>query len=172
MFRTALMLSAVSAAVTLTAVRAEDPKPNAPYSDAAFMTKAANCCSCCMQALELAATNAKSEAVRKLAKVMQEDHKKTKERLDAAAKTTSQTLPAKLDAEHQKCIDTLKAAKDEEFDKAFLAETIKGHETAIKEFKQAKAETKDEGVKEFVVATLPILEKHLDIAKKIQAAGQ
>jgi putative membrane protein len=169
MFRTALMVAAVAA---LTSVQAQDRKPDAPYSDAAFVTKAANCCSCTMQALELAATNGKSEAVRKFAKNMIDDHKKTKEKLDAAAKTTSQSIPDKLDAEHQKCIDTLKGLKDEEFDKAFLAETIKGHEKAITEFKQAKAETKDEAVKEFVVATLPMLEKHLDIAKKIQAAGR
>lgn len=169
MFRSALMIAAVAA---LTSVQAQDRKPDAPYSDAAFMAKAAGCCDCTMQTLELAATNAKTEAVRKLAKTMIDDHKKTKELLTAAAKTTSQTIPTKLDAEHQKCIDTLKGLKDEAFDKAFLAETIKGHEKAIVEFKQAKEQTKDEAVKDFVASTLPIFEKHLDIAKKIQANGR
>ena len=168
MMRTALILAAATGMAT---ARAEDRKPDAPYTDAAFVAMAAGCCDGGMQAAELATTNAKSDAVKAFAKRMIADHKKTGEKL-AAAQKTSQSGATKLTAEHQKCLDTLRGLKGDEFDTYFMTETVKGHEMAVKEFKRAKAETKDEAVKDFAASTLPILEKHLDIAKKIQADGK
>ena len=167
MMRTALILAAAGMATA----RAEDRKPDAPYTDAAFVAMAASCCDGGMKAAELATTNAKSDAVKVFAKRMIEDHKKTGEKL-AAAQKTSQSGATKLTDECQKCLDKLRDLKGEEFDAYFMTETVKGHEMAVKEFKRAKAETKDEAVKDFVASTLPILEKHLDIAKKIQADGK
>jgi len=125
-----------------------------------------------IEASKLALANAKSDAVKKFAQMVIDDHAKASEMLTQAAEKSGTKLPTKPTAEHQKCIDRLTGLKAEEFDKAYLFENVKGHEMAVKEFKRAKAESKDDAVKGFASKMLPTLEKHLDIVKKIQADGK
>jgi putative membrane protein len=120
----------------------------------------------------LAVTNAKSEAVRKFGQMMVDEHKKANEKLMEVAQKAGLTVTAKPTAEHQKCLDKLKDLKGAEFDKEYMTEQVKGHEIAVREFKRAKAEATDSGVKDFASKSLSTLEKHLDIAKKILADGK
>ena len=172
MLRTTLILAAVAGMATVRADDDKKPPADAPYSDATFVKEAGCCYAAVMQSCELATTNAKSQAVKALAARIKEDHKKTADEWMKAAEKTGVAAKPALDEEHQKCLTKLKGLEGAAFDKEFLAETIKGHEMAVKKFKQASKMTKNDAVKEFAADTLPILEKHLDIARKVQADGK
>jgi len=168
MLRTLFLL--VAALTGMAAVRADDVKVAKPaeeaYTDASFVANAASCNMLEVQLGQLAATKAKSEAVKKYAEMMVEDHRKASEQIAKLAEKATLTVPTKLNAEHQKCFDTLK--DNENFDKEYITGSIKSHEMGVKAFKRAIAESKDAGIKEFALKYLPILESHLEQAKKLQ----
>lgn len=161
------------AAVTGLAVAGGDDKkpPLAPHNDIDFVTMAASGNMLEVKLGQLAATRAKTEGVKQFARRMVEDHTKANEQLAKAAEKAGMALPAKLAAEHQKCLDKF-ASDDVDFDRLYLTENIKGHEMAVAAFKRASAVSKDPGIKDYAVKTLPILESHLQAAKKLKGTDK
>lgn len=173
---------ALAAGVLLTAgAGAEDRKPadkvekkddKAYTTDADFLAKAAQCGMHEVEEGKLAVANAKSEDVKKFGQQMIDDHKKANEALMATAKAAGVTVPDKADAEHKKHIDMLKDLKGEEFDRAFVKHAVEDHQKAVECFTQASKEAKSAEVKKFAADTLPTLEKHLEMAKKLDKGSK
>lgn len=142
-------------------------KDDKPYTDAEFVKKAANCGMHEVELGKLAAAQGKSEEVKKFGQKMVDDHMKANDELKVAAKKANLEVPTKIDDEHQKHIDRLKPLKGDEFDKAYIKHTIEDHEKAVAALTTASKEAKDAGIKEFATKTLPVVQKHLDEAKKL-----
>lgn len=59
--------------------------------------------------------------------------------------------------------------RDESFDKAYANNQVKAHEDTVALFKKEAASSDNAELKAFAQQTLPTLEHHLDMAKKLQA---
>ena len=139
-----------------------------PFDDATFVATAGSSGLHEVELAKLATTQAKNEAVRKFAETLHTDHMKANEELKKAATDAGLAVPEKMNAEHQKVVDTFKDYKGDNFDSDFMKHMIAGHEKSIDLFKRASKEAKDQKLKDFAAKTLPVIQAHLDAAKKIE----
>ena len=117
---------------------------------------------------QLAQTKARSDAVKKFATTLVEDHTKANEQLKAAAKDAGIPVPDKMLDVHQKHVEFFKEYKGTNFDADFVKHEITDHEKAIALFTRASKEAKNPKIKAFAAKTLPTLQNHLEQAKKLQ----
>jgi putative membrane protein len=64
-------------------------------------------------------------------------------------------------------MERLKSASGADFDRAFSKTMVDDHKKDITAVKTAMAQTADPKLKGLLKSTLPVLEKHLDIAKQL-----
>jgi putative membrane protein len=62
----------------------------------------------------------------------------------------------------------LKAKKGADFDRAYIADQVKGHREAVRLFSRAAKNAKDAEVKSYAEKTLPTLKHHLEMAESLQ----
>ena len=122
-----------------------------------------------VQAGRLAAEKGQSDAVKQFGQQMVDAHTKTTEELTGIVKTKNLKveIPSTLDAKHQKLIDDLNSASADNFDKAYAKQQVDAHQEAVDLFKKYGAKGDDPDVKQFAEKTLPIIQHHLDEAKKL-----
>jgi putative membrane protein len=84
-----------------------------------------------IKASELALEAASKDSTNEFAQHMIADHTEAGEEIVPAAKAEKVTLPTSLDKEHQAKRNALKSADKADFDKKYLAEQLKAHETAV-----------------------------------------
>ncbi|HJZ53927.1 MAG TPA: DUF4142 domain-containing protein [Gemmataceae bacterium] len=150
------------------ATSGEDRKPApAPFDDAVFVAKAASGGIHEVELGKLAATRAKREEVKKFAQKMVEDHGKANEELKKAAKEAGLNVPEKMNDEHQKEFDHFKDFKGADFDKEYLRHMLDDHEKDVAEFTRASKEAKNLQIREFATKTLPVVQEHLELVKKL-----
>jgi putative membrane protein len=118
---------------------------------------------------QLAGEKGGSAEVKELGSMMVTDHGKANEELKTLASAKGAEVPADLDKKHQATYDRLAKLSGAEFDKAYVAEMVKGHKKAVGEFEKA-AKGKDAEVKAFADKTLPTLRHHLEKAQSLSGA--
>lgn len=107
--------------------------------------------------------------------MMVTDHTKANEELAALAKKHDIEMPDTTTVVKQ-AKEKILDLRDESFDTAYANNQVKAHEETIERFKkEANTVTDDRTkgateLKAFAQKMLPALEKHLDMAKKLQAA--
>lgn len=123
----------------------------------------------------LALEKSQSADIKAFANMMITDHGKANDELATIAKKNDIEVPddtTLVKQAKEKILDM----RDESFDAAYANNQVKAHEDAIELFeKQANTVTDDRAkgateLKGFAQKMLPGLEKHLDMAKKLQAA--
>ncbi|WP_276088112.1 DUF4142 domain-containing protein [Pedobacter sp. JY14-1] len=112
------------------------------------------------------ATNAK---VKDFAAMMVKDHGMANEELMSIAKTKGITLPTMLDDEHAKKKTELSAKSGMDFDKAYVAAMVEGHEKTLSLMEDGSKNCKDGELKAFAAKTAPVVKSHLDMIRKIQS---
>ncbi|MHC8326588.1 DUF4142 domain-containing protein [Pseudomonas sp. LB1P83] len=124
---------------------------------------------------KLALEKSSSADIKAFANMMITDHTKANKELTALAKKNDIEVPddtTLVKQAKEKILDM----RDESFDAAYANNQVKAHEETIELFKkQANTVTDDKvkgatDLKGFAQKMLPALEKHLDMAKKLQAA--
>lgn len=123
-----------------------------------------------VQAGKLAASKASSDEVRKYGQHMVDEHGKHLSELRTLAKTKGVELPTAPAKKQQNAMKKLEAAKDAEFDKLFMRQMVKDHEDALKLVQNTARNAKDPGLKADAEKTAPVIQKHLEEAKKIAAS--
>ncbi len=78
------------------------------------------------------------------------------------------TLPSDLPSEARKQQNTLEGLSGAAFDKEFLSDMVKNHQTDIADFNKEADDTAPADIKSLVQNTLPDLQKDLDLAKHLQ----
>ena len=117
----------------------------------------------------LASQKAKDAEVKKFAQMMVTDHSKANDELKSLAQKTGITLPTKLDSSHQADVDELQSESPADFDKEYVEMMVEDHEKDVAEFQKQADSATDPDAKAFAAKTLPVLKKHLDAIKAIQA---
>lgn len=127
-----------------------------------FAIDAANGSMAEIQLGEMASSKSNAPEVKELGRMMIEDHSKANEALKIIAESKNIQLPAKASEDKQQVAIQLSSKNGSDFDRAYIAQMIKDHETVIQLFEAAQKTVKDTALKAFIDNTLPVLHKHMD----------
>lgn len=119
---------------------------------------------------KLAAGKTADAKIKDFANMMVTDHGKANDELKGIVQTKNITLPAALDAEHQAKSDSLSKLSGKDFDKAYLAAMVEGHQKTLALMQGEAANGKDNELKAFAAKTAPVVKMHLDAITKIQSS--
>jgi putative membrane protein len=124
-----------------------------------------------VEAGKIAAKRASSAAVKDFAEHMVKAHTETTNKLKAilASNNISVTPPAHLDDRRQGMIDDLRGAKVADFDTRYVAQQQAAHEEAQFLMRGYAKDGDNPSVKQFASDTLPAVQDHLAMVKKIEA---
>ena len=136
----------------------------ADHGDKGFVDKAALSGNAEVKLSKLAMDKGQSTDVKQFARRMVEDHTKANMELKQIADKKNLAVPTKLDAEHQKIYDRLAKLEGSEFDHEYMRAMAMDHDDATKLFKDQSQNGQDPELKSFAMKTLPIIEKHDDMA--------
>jgi putative membrane protein len=117
----------------------------------------------------VAERNSQNPRVIAFAKMMVTDHTKADQALKELRKEKMINPNDELKPEHKELIDSLSKLTGNEFDKAYMAQMVTDHEGAVALFKD-ETDEREAAVQDFAKKTLPVIEKHLDSAKEIDAS--
>lgn len=152
-----------------TATPSEAPTTTAmPTTPQGFVDMAASSDMYEIAAAKLAQQMGKSETIKSFASMMVTDHTKSSADLKAAVGKAGNGLmvPTAMQAKHQQQLDALKAAGDN-FDMVYADQQRAAHQEALMLLQdQAKSGTVAE-LKDFASKTAPVVQHHLDEAKKL-----
>ncbi len=132
--------------------------------------KAAQSSTAEIQLGKLAAHKGTDPAVKALGQQMVDDHTRAADQLRALARERKMTLPSLGSARDQAAYDKLKGLQGADFDAAYLAQMLKAHEMAIKQFQTEADKGKDPIIRNFASQTLPVLQSHLEKIKDLSKA--
>lgn len=117
----------------------------------------------------LALSKSQSDAIKRFAQTMIDDHSKANEKLIAVAKSQGKTPPSSMQPKHRTAVDTLGKQQGAAFDQAYASQMLKDHPEAVQLFEKAAAATNvDAPIRQFARDTVPTLRQHLDHAKTLQ----
>jgi putative membrane protein len=106
--------------------------------------------------------------VKKFGEMMVKDHTKLNKQLAAVARKLDRPEPKEMTDEHQRVLERLKGLSGREFDRAYVKHMVEDHEEDIALFTRASKECQAEPLKRLATDALPTLQKHLEMAKKLQ----
>jgi putative membrane protein len=136
--------------------------------DASFVTKASAAGMTEVQASQLADAHAKSADIKSFAATMITDHTKAGDQLKALAQKDGFTPSDAPTAMQQKAITRISTLNGAAFDKAYAAMMLRDHNEAVALFKGESVSGSNPDLKSFASDTLPTLEHHLAMAKKLK----
>ena len=135
--------------------------------DAKFATTAANGGMAEVALGKMAQEKSTNADIKKFAEMMVTDHGKANDELMGIAKTKNITLPATVDADHQKKMDDLSKKTGKDFDKAYVDAMVDGHKKTLDLMNDEAKNGKDADLKAFAAKTAPTVQMHLDAINKI-----
>jgi len=109
---------------------------------------------------QMAQQQGQSDQIKKLGKMIEQDHTKANNQLMALA----QKKGVQLDTKHK-----MSKLDKGNFDQAWLGHMTKEHQKDIAEFQKASQSASDPDVKKFASKTLPVLQKHLKAVQDAQS---
>lgn len=121
-----------------------------------------------IQMSQLAATNSLVADVKKLASDLVAAHTAINAKMSAIAASANFVLPATLDNEHQKDLEDLSKLTGTDFDRKYVNTIVSGHEKSINNYKKAFKDLTESKTKTFAGETIPEIEGHLSMAKKVK----
>jgi putative membrane protein len=119
---------------------------------------------------KLAQQKGKLTVVKKLAEMMQDDHSKSMISLTALAREKSITIPNSLNHASEADYKELNNVPVSNFDLKYCDMMVNGHKAAIAMFEKDSTELNNPDIKQWAIATLPTLRKHLAHSILAQAA--
>lgn len=123
-----------------------------------------------VQAGKLAASKASSDEVKKYGQHMVDEHGKHLKTAQAMAKKKGVQMPSAPAKDQQEALNKLQPVSGAEFDRLFMQQMVKDHERALRLVQNAAKKAKDADFKADAEQTAPVIEKHLEEAKRIAAS--
>ena len=121
-----------------------------------------------IQLSKLAATNGLAADVKKLAADLVTSHTAINSKISAIAASANFVLPAAVNADHQKDLQDMTGLSGAEFDKKYINTIVDGHEKSVSDYKDAYKNLGPSDTRNFAAETLPKIEDHLAMAKKVK----
>jgi putative membrane protein len=121
---------------------------------------------------KMAAQKAQNPELKKFAQMMVTDHTKANNELKSIAAKQKITLPTAIGRRNRSTIDELNKLSGADFDREYVQAMVDDHETDVQIFEDQSQDDSDAQAKAFAAKTLPVLQKHLEAIKSIQAKMQ
>jgi putative membrane protein len=102
---------------------------------------------------------------------MIKDHTALGNEMKPLIKAAGQTPPTALDQRRQGMIDNLKAADAASFDKTYADQQVAAHEETLTLMQGYAKDGSDPGLKGGAAKAVPMVQTHLDMARKLQASS-
>jgi len=138
--------------------------------DAQFALQAANSNLDEIDLGKLAIKRAVDKRVKNFGAMMIKDHEKADDKLYIIAKNKKITLPNFTDSAVQKHITDLSQYSGRAFDRAYLNDVIRDHESNIKLFHKASKDLMDADLRGYATKNLRVYQRHLDAMNIIRAS--
>lgn len=119
---------------------------------------------------QLAQQKAQNPKVKEFGAMMVTDHTKANNELKDLAQQKGATLPTMMKDEHQKHVKELSEKTGADFDKEYMDMMVDDHKEDVDKFEKCSKDAKDADLKAFATKTLPVLAKHLAVAKTTKDA--
>ena len=119
----------------------------------------------------LASEKGGSSQVKDFGSRMVKDHSQANDELKGLADKKGIAVDSKLDARNQSQVDRLSKLSGPAFDKAYVTNQVRAHESTVKLFKEEAQSGQDPDLKAFASRTLPTLENHCSSIMDIQKNG-
>jgi putative membrane protein len=149
-----------------------DAKTALNSTDSSFVQHAAADGMAEVQMGQMALGKTTNASLKALAQRIVDDHTKANEQLKTLAASKQVKLPAAADADAQKEGKKLDALDGGAFDKAWSKAMVDAHKKAVKLFTTEGKDAKDDDVRKFAQATLPVLQTHLQMATQVAAVPE
>lgn len=118
---------------------------------------------------KLAEQKAHLQRIKDFAQMIVYDHSHANGDLRSVAAGTDITLPDSLGTAAARQQDKLSAMKGLDFDRAYMRMMVADHEKDLADFRKAASRAKSGPLSQWIAADTPMLEKHLDSARAIEA---
>ena len=138
-----------------------------PFDDAAFLKAVATGARYEARLSYLVGAQTRSRAVQGLAVRVTVDHMTASSGLEAVATATAIQLPADLDATNRHQWDRVKGRTDADLDRDFVREIVQRRTACLVLFTRASQEARSPAVRALAVRSLPVIQKHLEMARAI-----
>jgi putative membrane protein len=139
-----------------------------PTTDATFLQQAVHTESTEAQIGQLAVTKSSNDGVQKLGQMLIDDHTTSGQEATRLANTLQVSLPMNNPPDDQEATyRSLSGLSGTAFDNAFINAVIKNTEASIADY-EAQAQSGDGEVAAYADKTLPLLEKHLQMARMLK----
>jgi putative membrane protein len=138
-----------------------------PTSEANFLQQAVHTESTEAQIGQLAVQKGNSTGVKKLGQMLVEDHAAGGQAATRLANTLQVSLPVNESGDQEATYRALSGLSGASFDNAFINAVIKNSRAAIDKYK-AQAASGDGEVAAYADRTLPLLERHLQMARMLK----
>lgn len=162
----ALLSSMTDTVVATTAIQSETQS---------VLEKAADEMQVEMSLGHLAAQRASNQQVQEFGQHMAEDHKKVSQQIQLLALQQGVTLSSDY-GEHRnnldKKLEELSKLSGHAFDREYMDYSIRDHEIAIEQFRQRVGSVRNQGIKQWILLVLPILESHREQAHRVKYSLQ
>ena len=141
----------------------------APMTDQQFVAFAAQTDMVEANLGQLAQTRAQSPPVKDYAQMLVTDHTGDYQELKNAAQQANLTVPAAIDAEHNKAmIGPFHKLQGAAFDHKYAQEMVAGHTRAIEIYRKEAQDAQDPTIQSYAQTALAVLQKHLDGARNLE----
>jgi putative membrane protein len=142
-----------------------------PTSDANFLQQAVHTESTEVQIGQLAIQKSGSDGVKKLGQMLIDDHTSGGQEATRLANTMQVSLTTNQADDQEATYRSLSGLSGTSFDNAFINAVIKNSQAAIAKY-EAQAQSGDGEVAAYANRTLPLLERHLDMARMLKMRTQ
>lgn len=140
-----------------------------------------------VQSSELVLQESRNPDIRQFAQHMIQDHTKANEELRSLTHTPATTSSLQsppgatkdvkqnpaldaahaLDPTHMEMLNQLRRAKGDDLDRLYALQQLQEHQQAVKLFQDYAQSGQEAQLRQFAQNTLPVLEQHLEMAKKL-----
>jgi putative membrane protein len=140
------------------------------FSDrtALFLREAATIDAFEVLSARVALEEAQTEAVRRYAARMADDHSATAETIAEFARAGDLALPDALDPRREALLEQLRAAEGMMVDRLYAEQQAEAHLASVQAYQRYAAEGENPLVRDFAVDTLGVLQNHLSGARALQ----
>ena len=121
---------------------------------------------------KIAGQKAQNAEVKKFAQMMVADHAKANNELKSIAAKQKVTLPTEIGSRHRSTLDELNRLNGADFDREYVQAMVDAHEADVQLFEDQSEDEADQQAKAFAAKALPVLRKHLEAIKALQAKLQ
>jgi putative membrane protein len=119
---------------------------------------------------QTALSKSSNDEVKRFAQMMIDDHSKAGDELKTVAQSKNVMLTMEMDEKHKAMNQKMMTLTGSKFDMEYVKAMVKDHEKTVAMFQKEASGGKDADAKAFAAKNLPVIQAHLDMARKMMTS--